>query len=99
MLLNFLCLNLFSGMYKTGCKQCYQSSMAFKMMHNVYSQSAVAAAVWDCACLYLQHGAWRVRCCRVGGHLLHLIPGTVRVLPKNHMVIARAGGQGNKTVT
>lgn len=81
----------------------------FKMMYNGNCQSAVAAAaaeeavMWGCVCvsglLHLQHGAWRVGCCRVGGHLLHLIPGTVRVLPKNHMVVTRAGGQGNKTVT
>lgn len=49
--------------------------------------------------LYLQRGARRVRGCRVVGHLLHLIPGTVGVLPENHMVIAGARGQGNKTIT
>lgn len=50
-------------------------------------------------CFYLQHGAGRVRGCWVLGHLLHLIPGTVGVLPKNHMVIARARGQRHETIT
>lgn len=75
------------------------------MMNDACGQSAVPAGVvvvWHCrspGVFYLQHGAWRVGCGRVVGHLLHLIPGTVGILPKNHMVIARARGQGNKTIT
>lgn len=42
--------------------------------------------------VYLQHGALRVGGSGEVDHLLHLVPGTVRVLPKDHMVVPGAGG-------
>lgn len=42
--------------------------------------------------VYLQRGAWRVGGSGEVDHLLHLVPGTVRVLPKDHMVVSGAGG-------
>lgn len=42
--------------------------------------------------VYLQRGAQRVGGGREVDHLLHLVPGTVGVLPKDHMVVTGAGG-------
>lgn len=67
-------------------------SQLVSMLYSVVGQ-------WESRAVYLQHRTWSVRGCGVVGHLLHLILGTVRVFPKDYMFIARARGQGNKTVT
>lgn len=48
---------------------------------------------------YLQHGPRWVTGCWVVKNLLDLISRTVRVLPKDHVIILWARGQGHKAVT